>query len=135
MAAGTVTDTRTFAEMNRSGQYVNRVVLAWTSDASGNVNGNASNPINGTILKVEFNPSGAPTDAYDLTLLDTAGVDVLAGQGVNLSGTVASAVIPGVPLKDGTTTSVGPCVVADTLTPTITNAGNAKSGQIILYVR
>ena len=63
-----------------------------------------------------------------------AGVDVLAGQGANLSDANASAVSPGVPLKDGTTTSVTPCVVADPLILNVA-AGNAKSGKVIIYFR
>jgi hypothetical protein len=115
-----------------------RFALSWTSNASGDVSGTPTPVIVGTICKIEFVPAAggsAPTTLYDVTLLDAAGVDVLAGQGANLSATVASSVIPGVPFKDGTTTSTGPCVVAEALNLVVANAGNAKSGQVIIYVR
>jgi hypothetical protein len=135
--AGTVTETKLFGGGSRSqDSYINRIVLAWVSDASGVVSGTPTGIINGTICKVQFIPgSPAPSDAYDVTLTDTAGIDVLGGQGANQSATVAAAVIPGVPLKDGTTISVAPCVVADPLTLIIANAGNAKQGSVVLYIR
>lgn len=137
-AVGTITET------NRQGdaaQYsyamVNRIVLTWTSDASGNVSGIPSTAISGTICKVQFIPSAtaAPTTLYNVTLLDAAGIDVLAGQGANLSATVASEIVPGVAFTDSVTTSVVPCVVSESLSLVVANAGNAKSGQVILYVR
>jgi hypothetical protein len=117
---------------------VNRIALAWTSDASGNVSGNPTTTIFGTILKVEFVPGtggSAPTALYDVTLLNLSGLDVLAGQGADLSATVANAVCPGVPFKDGTTTGTVPCVVAEILSLVVANAGNLKSGTVVLYVR
>src|SRR5258708_2022396 len=134
MAAGSITFSYPYGAFS----LFNRVVLAWTSDASGNVNGLPTGNINGTICKVEFVPGtggSQPTDLYDVTLTDAAGVDVLAGQGANLSQTTATAVVPGVSFKDGTTTSAAPCVVAEALTLNVSNAGNAKSGQVILYLR
>jgi hypothetical protein len=131
MSAGSVTVTQNLINPVR-------YVLAWTSDASGNVSGIPAPTMNGTICKVEFVPGSggnAPTDQYDVTLTDIAGVDVLGGQGANLSNAAASAVVPGVPFKDGTTISTAPCVISDPLTLNVTNAGNAKSGQVILYVR
>lgn len=125
---------------------VDRLVFAWTSDAGGAASGpstagNAGSPVGvvcGTLYKVEFAPGtggNQPTDAYDVTLTDRAGVDVLAGLGANLSNAAPSAVCPGVPLKDGTTVGTAPCVLNDVLTLNVTNAGNAKSGQVIIYVR
>lgn len=134
--AGTVTQSSTYNPA-RPQQAINRIVLAWTSDASGNVSGTPSTVITGTILKVTFIPSEsvAPTANYDVTLLDDAGIDVLAGQGANLSATAETSVCPGVPLRDGTTTSVVPCVVSEALNLVVANAGNAKSGQVVLFVR
>lgn len=136
--AGSITETQLYDSRFTSTQ-INRHALAWVSDASGNVNGTPTTAaIRGTILKVEFKPDTGgtqPTNAYDVTLTDTAGVDVLAGQGANLSNSTATAVVPGVPFTDGTTTAVAPCVVAEALTLNVSNAGNAKGGQVILYVR
>lgn len=135
MAAGTVTESRTG---EGAPSFVKRIVLAWLSDASGDVNGNASRGVNGEIVCVEFKPDGGgtqPSSLYDVTLTDAAGVDVLAGQGANLSNSTATAVVPGVPFKDGTTTSTAKRHVNDALTLVVTNAGNAKGGQVILYIR
>jgi hypothetical protein len=113
-----------------------RVAIAWTSDSSGNASA-TTDPISGTLCKVEFVPGtsgNAPTTAYDITLTDVGGVDVLAGQGANLTLSPTS-VVPGVPFTDGTTTSTAPCVVSDALALAVSNAGNTKSGQVILYVR
>lgn len=137
--AGTVTETRSFGDgTRREESRVNRIALAWTCTSGGAVSGNASATISGTILKVQFIPGSGgdqPTNAYDVTLTDTAGIDVLAGQGADLSNSTPTSVIPGVPLKDGTTTSVGPCVVNDPLTLVVANAGSVKSGTVVLYVR
>lgn len=135
--AGTVTETKLFGGGSRSqDSYINRIVIAWISDGFGVVSGIAIGAVNGTICKVQFIPgSPAPSDAYDVTLTDTAGIDVLGGQGANQSATVAAAVVPGVQLKDGTTISVAPCVVADPLTLVIANAGASKQGLVVLYIR
>jgi hypothetical protein len=77
-------------------------------------------------------PSGSAART-DVTLADAAPAST-SGQGANLSDANASAVSPGVPLKDGTTTSVTPCVVADPLILNVA-AGNAKSGKVIIYFR
>lgn len=134
MAAGAITVTKT--DING---YFKRWSIAWVSDASGAVNGNATpDSIIGTIVCVEFKPDAAgtqPSDQYDMTITNTSGIDILAGQGANLSNATATAIVPGVPFKDGTTTSTAPRVVADPLTPVITNAGNAKGGTIIIYTR
>jgi hypothetical protein len=131
--AGTVTSTPSFAQ-DRS---VNRISVAWVSDASGNAT--ADTPfISGVILCVEFKPDGGatqPSDAYDITLSSTSGVNVLAGQGANLSNVTATAVVPGVPFKDGTTTSTTHRAVAETLALSVSNAGDSKGGTVVLYVR
>lgn len=128
--AGTVTTTQL-------GSGVVRYAIAWTSNSSGAASG-TTDLISGTICKVEFIPGSGgsqPTNAYDATLTDAGGVDILAGQGADLSNSAASSVVPGVPFKDGTTTTTSPCVIADQLTLSVTNAGDTKSGQVVLYVR
>src|SRR5690349_3505707 len=77
---GTVTFSRTTIDARGVFQYT----WAWTSDASGNVSGNAKEVTFGVIAKAEFDPSAtAPTDNYDVTLLDTSGNDVLQGAGAD----------------------------------------------------
>lgn len=135
--AGTLTLPTTY--LSPSPAYVvSRVAFPWTSDASGNVSGNPTGVLYGTILKVQFVPGAGgsqPTSGYSVTLLDTSGIDVLAGQGSTLSNTTATAVIPGIPFKDGTTTGTAPCVVAEALRPVVSGAGNAKSGTLVIYLR
>src|SRR5689334_18450439 len=101
----------------QGGPPVRRYTLAWTSHTDGSVHIN-TDPILGESVRVEFVPGAGgtqPTDLYDMVLLDTAGIDVLAGQGANLSNSTKSHVCPGVPVKDGTTTLTRPINVAEPL--------------------
>jgi hypothetical protein len=124
------------SQINQSVQR--EYVSAWTSNSSGV----ASDTVNlvqcGELVGVQFVPgtSGSqPTDAYDVTVLDAYSFDVLMGQGANLSNSTVTKVCPTIPAKDGTTTSTGPQPVSGTLTVSVTNAGNTKSGTIVLWVR
>lgn len=117
---------------------VKKVAFDWLSDASGDVNGTHTKYLSGEILRIVFIPDSGgtqPTDLYDVTLEDDSGMDVLAGQGANLSNANTTNVEPGVPFKDGTTTSVSKMVIDDLLELKVSNAGNAKGGQVIVYVR
>jgi len=119
-------------------RYIKQTIFDWLSDAAGAVSGILSDPVNGEIEKVVFVPDGGgtqPSDLYDVTLLDEDGFDVLAGQGANLSNVNKSQVCPGIPLKDGATTSVKKGIVNGTLQLVVTNAGNAKGGIVYLYTR
>lgn len=106
---------------------VRKVTLAWTCDASGVVSaaGNTDR-INGLIHRVVFDPDGtdAPTDNYDVVLNDENGVDVLANAGADRDTANTEQVIPSQPIA-----------VDGALTLGVTNAGNAKKGKVILYVR
>ena len=138
MAAGSVTVTdQNFTD--KASRPIRKISIAWTSDASGDVNGYPTSAfLSGQVVRVVFAPSAGgtqPSNLYDVTLLDGSGLDVLAGQGVNLSNSAASAVVPGVPLRDGTTTSVHPCHIDDQLELRVSGAGNAKTGTVVLYVR
>ena len=63
------------------------------------------------------------------------GLDLLAGQGANLSQTNKTHITPGVAMKDGTTTTTNRIAVNDLLDLVVANAGNAKSGVVVLYVK
>jgi hypothetical protein len=137
MAAGTllVTPQSYPASVRRP---VSKYTLAWTSDASGNVNGNLTDYISGQIVRAVFIPGAGgvqPTDAYDGVLLDGSGMDVLAGLAANLSNATATNISPGVEVTDGTNIGIVPVAVDDKLELQISNAGNAKSGTVVLYVR
>lgn len=122
-AAGSITDTS--SSVNAIGQ-ITKHSIAWTSDAGGAVSGNTISVQAGRLRQVKFIPDGttAPTDLYDVTLLDADGADVLVGNGANQSATVAAWYLPANPIF----------IDAGDLTPTIANAGNAKKGTIILYI-
>jgi hypothetical protein len=65
-AAVTVTKT--------AGSGLFKVSIAWTSDASGNVTGNAFAVHRGELVQVKFVPGAggvAPTDLYDIVVVDT----------------------------------------------------------------
>lgn len=110
------------------GQGVTKYVIVWTSDASGAVNASPFDVKRGKLLQAKFLPGTSglqPTDQYDVTLADADGVDVLQSAGANLSNANGSIAISSArPLE----------LEAGALTPTVSNAGNAKSGSIILYV-
>jgi hypothetical protein len=124
------------AETFQGHRSVRSLALAWTSSAGGAVSGIPTlEKIAGEMLRVVFIPGSGgvqPTDAYDVTLLDDDGLDVLAGKGANLSNSSASTICPLV--GDGTTT-VRPCAIDGNLTLVVANAGNAKQGTVKLYYR
>ena len=70
-----------------------------------------------------------------MTLTDADGVDVLAGQGANLSASASLSVCPGSPLKDGTTVKTQKIEVDGVLTLNVSNAGIVKAGKVVVYVR
>lgn len=126
-AVGTVTTTTTNV---RSGDSPLRTTysLAWTSTAGGAVSGNAVTIRPGKLLSVRFIPASGgtqPTDLYDVTLVDSDGVDVLAGGGANLSNAAASIQQWDPPMfHDGTRT----------LDLVIANAGASKTGTVVISV-
>lgn len=134
--AVTVTKTALITT-NDEFKTVKKYEIAWTSDASGDASGTTGGLVSGHIVRVVFKPGTAgsqPSAAYDVTLTDSYSVDVLTGLGANLSNSTTTDVCPGVEITDGTTTSIMPVAVCDILTLTVANAGNTKSGTVVLYV-
>lgn len=114
---------------------VKSLSLAWTCSAGGAVSGIQSPAVDGELLGVVFTPGAGgvqPTNAYDVTLLDGDGFDVLAGLGANLSNATASRVVPLV--GDGVTTNQRAALSAS-LELRVANAGATKSGTVTLYYR
>jgi hypothetical protein len=133
--AGTVVET----SVGNTGAYyfpALRIDLAWTCDAAGAVTEwYTRDCVRGRLSKVVFNPgTAAPTDNYDVTLLDTNGVDVLQGLGANRDTANTETVVPAIEQLVGATTALLPVVVCDKLQLVIANAGNAKEGVISLYI-
>ena len=113
---------------------IERIEIRWTSNASGAFT--ESIPLHGVILRVVTDPgSPAPTDNYDVTLVDEFGLDLLAGQGANRDTTNTEAFCPGAPLNDGTTASVLPIGHLGNATVTIQNAGDSKAGTVVIFCK
>lgn len=121
--AGTVT-----VEEQRIGR-IHKVNFTWTSSAGGAADGVTTGSYNGEIVRaVQIPDSGGtqPTDQFDVVVNDADGADALVGLGANLSNAAQTSKTA----KDG----LG--AIANTpLTLAVTNAGNAKGGKTILYIR
>jgi hypothetical protein len=121
-AAGTVTTTEIV-----TGVSLRKITFTWTSSAGGAADGITTAVLTGEILRVVQIPDGGatqPTDLYDVVVTDSDGADVLHGLGANLSNATATN-------KDSGLGSV----TNSKLTLAVTNAGNAKAGKTILYIR
>lgn len=121
--AGTVVRELTF----KGSESINRYALAWTSNASGAVSANPADVVTGQIIAVKFLPSLAgtqPSDQYDVTLLDTDGIDLLGGAGANRSNAAGQLLQSDPPVF----------FEGGKLDLVIANAGNAKTGTVVLYV-
>ena len=112
---------------SKRGQDVVKYTWEWTSSAGGVVSELGATKISGVIIGVQFVWVDA-TALYDVVLLETDGsADVLEGVGANL----AQATTNRTPI---TTDERLVPLVNSTLTPGVTNAGNAATGSIILFV-
>jgi len=118
-----------------------KVIADWVSDDSaGTASGTTAVKVIGDLVKGVTDPgSAAPTANYDINVTDEEGVDVLAAceDGLANRHTSSSEQQYFLVLDTAATPlaqSVHP-VVADKLTVAVTNAGNSKTGQLILYVR
>lgn len=119
---------------------IRKLVIDWTSDdATGAVTG-TSPKIVGELVKAVTDPgSAAPTDNYDIAITDEEGADILAACQSSLANrdTTNTEQVYFLVLDAAVTPlaqSIHP-VVCDALTVAVTNAGNSKTGQIVLYVR
>jgi hypothetical protein len=119
--AGTVTTT----EVTHTS--IKKVTFDWLSTSLGAASATTSAGFDGELLGVLFIPDSgdtAPSDAYDVTLADEDSIDLLFGQGANLSGTASVAVLSNLGI-----------VAKETLSLTVSNAGDANGGNVIVYVR
>ena len=117
----------TFSE-TRHGS-VKKIRASWTSGTvgeGGTASATTSFPYDGKIIGLTTDPGAtAPTDDYDLVVTDAEGDDVLLGAGANRD-TANTEHVAGTSLAG---------VAGSKLTFSITNAGDAKTGVAILYVR
>lgn len=107
------------------------VTIGWTSDGSGAVlqaltGGGSNGLLSGRIERVVFVPGtggGEPTNNYGVAVYDESSVDLLAGQGAAKSNTAASDYRP------------NPAVAVDEVcTLSVSGAGAAKSGTVVIYL-
>ena len=121
--AGTVTVAETIHTT------VKKILWDWLSTAAGAADKATTLPYDGLLERAAFIPDGGgtqPTDLYDVTITDPDGLDVLNGLGANLSNAATVVKVH----SDGLT-----AVAGSVLTLNVTNAGNAKGGQVALYLR
>lgn len=120
--AGTVTKTE------ETYGTVKMVKLAWVSSAGGAADATTDEYYSGAIERLVTVPGSGgnqPTDQYDVAVTDKHGIDVLLGAGANRSNAG----------QDNVLASALGYVANTQLTLAVTNAGNAKSGTVYLYVR
>lgn len=122
---------------------VRKVLIDFTTDDTTGSVAVTLRKIVGELIKIVTDPgSVAPTDNWDVVLTDEEGVDL----SVHMDDVAIAALIARdtanteetyLPLEDTAGTGrVGAWpVVCDKLTVTVNNAGNSKTGQIILYYR
>lgn len=108
---------------------IHKITFDWLSSAGGAADATTTNYYTGEIVRAVQIPDGggtAPSAAWDCVVNDDDGADVLIGLGANLSETATTQKVAADKL--GT-------VANSPLTLAVTNAGNAKGGNTILYLR
>jgi hypothetical protein len=118
----------TVTETNHSGLSVKRIKFAWTAHTDGVVTGVATTgAYTGKVERFITDPDGvtAPTAAYDITIVDDDGYDVLAGAGADRSATATEQVLAA---------SLG-VVCSSKLTFAASAAGSGGKGVAWLYIR
>ena len=113
------------------GNGITKYSVAWTASAGGAVSGNAFGIKTGRLLWAKFAPSDEsatqPTNAYDVTLTDDDGVDLLRGLGANLSDSDET-------IQPAVSVDFISHIEGDNLDLVIANAGNAAEGRVDLFV-
>lgn len=110
------------------GGPVSIVTCSFTTDGSGDAS-EETELIWGVVKRVVTNPDGvaAPTAAWDLTIEDEDGVDILCGNGANRDAG-----------GSGGSEQAFPCpvnlAVASKLTFKVANGGVTKKGVVKLYI-
>lgn len=132
----------TVTKIDHTAASIRRYECDWLSHTDGTINNKLQdadgNDINfdGVLMRVTFVPDAGgtqPSDLYDLTLTDDYSMDVLAGQGSNLSQTASTDVSPAITCTDGTYSAPVPFTIHGELTLVGAACGNAKGGKVILY--
>lgn len=119
--AGTVT----VAEVKS--KPIKQITWAWTCTAGGAADKASTTSFYGKVIEMVTVPAGggsAPTDNYDLTITDANSYDILQGAGANRDTANTERAAP-----------AAVSVAFGVLTLNVSNAGNAKSGTVILYIQ
>jgi len=132
-----VNDTASWQYVDGDGKHVAKVIVDWVSDsAAGSVSQLSTKPVFGEILRITTNPGAtAPTDQYDVTILDEDSVDVALGTLANRATATTQTVYPTVAGSATTPVSDVRMAVAGRITLTIAAAGNSKNGRVTIYLR
>ena len=101
---------------------IKTILFTWTSATDQSVS--QTFLWDGALVRMATNPGAtAPTDNYDITLVDADGIDLLAGEGANRDTSTSEQVFPtNTPFHNGTVTF------------TIATAGAEKTGTCTLYM-
>ena len=125
--ASTITKTESNVTPGKA-REMRLVKLAWLAHTDGVVTGEATTyRYNGKIMQVVFVPDTgdtAPDDQHDATLTDANSIDLLFGQGANLSGTLTVVL----------NSNLG-YVAGSTLTLAVSGAGSANGGTVYVYIQ
>jgi hypothetical protein len=134
MATQSVTITEYNGPSNTEFNGVEKIKWVWVSSTGGVVAASTSAGLNpttehyysGEIARLVTDPSStAPSDNYDVTILDSDGYDVLMGGGMNRHTSTTQQVL---------STSLGICQYTP-LSLRIADAGSNKGGTVILYIK
>ena len=119
-----------------------KIIADWVSDASDGTASATTRKIVGELVKIVTDPgSTAPSDNWDTVITDEEGVDVTAkcqNAALLVARDTANSEETYLYILNADATPIGIAafpVVCDKLTIAVANAGNSKTGQIILYVR
>lgn len=132
-------DTAVITESNETFGAITKTTLYWTTSTNLNsVSSSTNKHVRGELLRVSFLGTTA-TNAYDVTMKDGLGVDILGGLGTSIPSNTVTTVVPAL-FRVGTvgtivTTNLAPVYVNDQVTILVTNAGNNVSGKIVLWTR
>lgn len=128
--AGTVTET--FYNLSP----VKKLHLDWLSNASGAASLDTT-PVNGLLVRaiIKHDAGGtAPSASYAIVCNDVDGQDVLRRASSGVVASVSSAIDYCPTIVDQSSTAAGPVAVDGKLSLSVTSAGNANGGELILYL-
>lgn len=132
-SACTTTYTPVYSSEGTTG--LSTLTFEWTSDDStGAVSAATSSVITDQIagkyitMVLTVPGSSAPTALYDITITSSYGGDVMGGVLADRSATAIEQAFPYIGA------SYGPSPVSTALTLNVTNAGNSKTGKVIVYL-